>query len=158
MSLHGCSSKVQPLLLTLDEGYLLTAAPPDLERGGAPLGPPAPAQQPLLGRGVAPSATAPSLGRVVAPLGHRSRPWTWGGSSPLLLRQCSIIIREMQIKITVSDYFILLRMYEHEKQNKTIMHEDAEKRLCTVGRMVNWYRQLWKTLWKFSPKLKLEWP
>ena len=23
--LHGCSSKVQPLLLTLDEGYLLTA-------------------------------------------------------------------------------------------------------------------------------------
>ena len=31
------------LLLTLDEGYLLTAAPPDLERGIAPLGPPAPA-------------------------------------------------------------------------------------------------------------------
>ena len=37
VSLHGCSSKVQPLL-TLDEGYLLTAAPPDLERGVAPLG------------------------------------------------------------------------------------------------------------------------
>ena len=49
VSLHGCSSKAQPLLLTLDEGYLLTAAPPDLERGVAPLGPPAPAQQPLLG-------------------------------------------------------------------------------------------------------------
>ena len=31
--LHSCSSKVQPLLLTLDEGYLLTAAPPELERG-----------------------------------------------------------------------------------------------------------------------------
>ena len=30
VSLHGCSSKAQPLLLTLDEGYLLTAAPPDL--------------------------------------------------------------------------------------------------------------------------------
>ena len=42
VSLHGCSSKVQLLLLTLDEGYLLTAAPPDLERGIAPLGPPAP--------------------------------------------------------------------------------------------------------------------
>ena len=53
VSLHGCSSKVQPLLLTLDEGYLLTAAPPDLERGVAPLGPPAPAQPPLFGRGVA---------------------------------------------------------------------------------------------------------
>ena len=25
VSLHGCSSKAQPLLLTLDEGYLLTA-------------------------------------------------------------------------------------------------------------------------------------
>ena len=42
VSLHGCSNKVQPLLLTLDEVYLLTAAPPDLERGVAPLGPPAP--------------------------------------------------------------------------------------------------------------------
>ena len=36
VSLHGCASKVQPLLLTLDKGYLLTAAPPDLERGVAP--------------------------------------------------------------------------------------------------------------------------
>ena len=33
VSLHGCSSKVQLLLLTLDKGYLLTAAPPDLEPG-----------------------------------------------------------------------------------------------------------------------------
>ena len=39
VSLLGCSSKVQPLLLTLDEGYLLTAALPDLQRGIAPLGP-----------------------------------------------------------------------------------------------------------------------
>ena len=52
VSLHGCSSKAQPLLLTLDEGYLLSAAPPDLECGVAPLGPPAPAQPPFLGRGV----------------------------------------------------------------------------------------------------------
>ena len=37
VSLHGCSSKEQPLLLTLDERYLLTAALPDLERGVAPL-------------------------------------------------------------------------------------------------------------------------
>ena len=40
VSLHGCSSKAQPLVLTLDEGYLLTAALPDLERGIALLGPP----------------------------------------------------------------------------------------------------------------------
>ena len=57
--LHGCSSKAQPLLLTLDEGYLLTAAPPDLECGAAPLSPPVPAQQPLLGGGVAPLGRRP---------------------------------------------------------------------------------------------------
>ena len=49
VSLHGCSSKAQPLLLTLDEGYLLTTTVPDLQRGIAPLGPPAPEQPPLLG-------------------------------------------------------------------------------------------------------------
>ena len=64
VSLHSHSSKAQLLLLTLDEGYLLTIAPSDLERGVAPLGPPAPVQPPLLGRGVAP------LGRGVAPLGR----------------------------------------------------------------------------------------
>ena len=51
ISLHGCSSKVQSLLLTLDDGYLLTTAPPDLERGVAPLGPPVPVQPLLLGHG-----------------------------------------------------------------------------------------------------------
>ena len=30
LALYGCSSKAQPLLLTLDEEYLLVAAPPDL--------------------------------------------------------------------------------------------------------------------------------
>ena len=49
VSLPGCSSKAQPLLLTLDGGYLLTAAPPDLEHGVAPLGPPVPTQPLLLG-------------------------------------------------------------------------------------------------------------
>ena len=52
ISIHGCSSKAQPLLLTLDEGYLLTATPLDLESGIAPLGPLAPMQPPLLGLGV----------------------------------------------------------------------------------------------------------
>ena len=68
--LHVCSSKVQPFLLTLDEGYLLTATPPDLERGLDPLGPPAPLQQPLLGSGV------PPLGRWPWPQmqGSSSRP------------------------------------------------------------------------------------
>ena len=59
VSLHGCSSKVQPLLLTLDEGCLLTTAPPDLERGVAPLGLPVPAWPLLLGPGVAPLSRRP---------------------------------------------------------------------------------------------------
>ena len=46
--------------LTLDEGYLLTAAPPDLERGVAPLGPPVPAQPLSLDVGLL-LATAPSF-------------------------------------------------------------------------------------------------
>ena len=48
VSLHGCSSKAQPFLLTLDEGYLLTTALPELQRGIAPLGPPVSAQPRLL--------------------------------------------------------------------------------------------------------------
>ena len=44
---------------TTDERYLLMAAPPDLERGVAPLGPLAPTQPPLLGPGVAPLARLP---------------------------------------------------------------------------------------------------
>ena len=59
VSLHSCCSKAQPLLLTLDEGYLLTAAPPDLEHGVAPLGPPVPVQPLLLGGGVAPLGRRP---------------------------------------------------------------------------------------------------
>ena len=77
VSLQGCSNKAQPLLLTLDEGYLLAAAVPDLQRGIAPLGPPVPAQPlllglllpaavPGLGHGRLLSATAPGLRREVA--------------------------------------------------------------------------------------------
>ena len=65
VSLHGCSTKAQPLLLTLDEGYLLTTALPDLQHGIAPLGPPAP-EQPWL------------LGRVVGPPSRRPWPQAWG--------------------------------------------------------------------------------
>ena len=79
VSLHGCSSKAQPLIITLDEGYLLTTVPPDLEGGKARLGPPAPAQPPLLGLGVAP---------------HNRRPWPrmWGSSSWLFLCHRSLAL------------------------------------------------------------------
>ena len=114
VSFHSCSSKAQPLLLTLDEGYLLTAAIPDLQHGIAPLGPPVPAQPPLrmllllpacpgLGLGVAPQGgssrspplasgarwlllATPDLGRGMSPP-SRHWPQTWGSSSwpPLTL-------------------------------------------------------------------------
>ena len=68
----GRSSKAQPLLLTLDKGYLLTAALPDLQCGIAPLGPPAPVQPwlrvtllvaaPGLRRGLLLLTDAPGLG------------------------------------------------------------------------------------------------
>ena len=54
VSLHGCSSKAQPLLLTLDK-----VTHPDLERGVAPLVPPEPAKLLLLGHGVAPLGCHP---------------------------------------------------------------------------------------------------
>ena len=44
VSLHSCPSKAQSLLLTLDEGYHLTAVVPDFQRGMIPLGPLAPEQ------------------------------------------------------------------------------------------------------------------
>ena len=65
LSLHCWSSKVQLLLLTLDE-----VAPLDLEHGVDSLGPPAPMQPLLLGLGLLLLATAPNLGCGVAPLGH----------------------------------------------------------------------------------------
>ena len=74
VSLHSCSSKAQPLLLTLDEGYLLTAALPDLQRGIAPLGPPAPAQPGLLDVGLVLPAATPGLGHGgVGPWSSSSR-------------------------------------------------------------------------------------
>ena len=79
VSLHGCSSKAQPLLLTLDEGYLLTAAVPDLQRGIAPLCPPVPVQPPLL-RLLLP-ASGSGLGLGVASQGHRPWPQARGGFS-----------------------------------------------------------------------------
>ena len=59
VSPQSCSGKLQPLLLTLDKGYLLTEALPDLQRGIAPLGPPAPSQPLLLGCGAAPPGRHP---------------------------------------------------------------------------------------------------
>ena len=91
VSLHGCSSKAQPLLLTLDEGYLLTTALPDLQRGIAPLGPPAPAQPGLLGGGVGHPGCRPwsrAWSCSSRPLSLASGLGAWGSSSwPFLCRR-----------------------------------------------------------------------
>ena len=71
ISLQCCSNKAQLLPLTLNEAYLLTTAPSDLQRGIAPLGPPVPGKLPLLGGGVAPPSRSPW-------------PRAWGSSSRLL--------------------------------------------------------------------------
>ena len=81
VSLHGCSSKAQLLLLTLDKGYLLTTTLPDLQRGVAPLGPPAPTQPQLLGRGIAPPTSRPWPRTRGNSSLHGPWPRTWGNSS-----------------------------------------------------------------------------
>ena len=102
VSLHGCSSKAQLLLLPLDEGYLLTAAIPDLQRGSSrpssrPTAPPdAPpglrpwpqarggsSGSPSLASGMRclPPAAALGLRLGVAPQGHRPWPRVQGGFS-----------------------------------------------------------------------------
>ena len=47
--------------LTFEDWYLVTAAPPDLVRGVAPLSPPAPVQPLLLGHGVVPHVHSKKL-------------------------------------------------------------------------------------------------
>ena len=68
VSLHVCSRKAQLLLLSLDEGYLLTATPPDLEPVVVPLGPPLPCSHHSLDMGLLLLAAAPDLSCGVAPL------------------------------------------------------------------------------------------
>ena len=79
VSLHGCSSKAQLFLLTLDEGYLLTTTLPDVQCLIAPLGPPVPAQPRLFGPGVGPP-------------GRQPWPRAWGSSSRLFLRRHSLTL------------------------------------------------------------------
>ena len=77
LSLHGCSSKAQPPFLTLDEGYLLTAALPDLQRGIAPLGLLRPGSHGSLDVGSVLPAAAADLGRGVALLGCSCTVTAW---------------------------------------------------------------------------------
>ena len=77
VSLHGCSSKVQLLLLTLDEGYLITTVPPDLDVEYLLLALLHLHSHRSLGMGLLLPAAAPGLGRGVAPLGHSCAVAAW---------------------------------------------------------------------------------
>ena len=99
VSFHGCSSKAQPLLLTLDEGSLLTAAVPDFQRGLAPLGSPVPVQPLLLRGGIVPPGHRPWPQAWVAP--PSCLPWNsvsssvkWGEMIPFLAGLCPEVREE----------------------------------------------------------------
>ena len=74
-----CSSRAQPLLLTLDEGYILTTTLPDLQSGIASLGPLAALQPLVLGCGVCPPRPLPLTSDL-------------GSSSWLFLHHCSLAL------------------------------------------------------------------
>ena len=95
VSLHGCTSKAQVLLLTLDEGYLLTTAPPELERGVAPLALLPQRSSRSLEVGWLLSGGAPDLSGGLVPLW----PWTWGSSTRPPLLPC----RSLALPVTTPD-------------------------------------------------------
>ena len=96
ISLHGCSSKAHPLLLTLDEGHLLTAAPPD------PSALLHPCSHHSLDVGLLLSGAAPDLGHGVAPPGCRPWPRVEGRSSQprfckVRRRRCASVVRSVAV-------------------------------------------------------------
>ena len=68
----------------------------------------------------------------------------------------SLIIREMQIKIAMRYHLISIRMTVTNKltNNNNNVGEDAEKR----DPCAPFIQPLWKTLWSFLIKLKMELP
>ena len=115
VSLYGCSSKAQSLLLTLDEGYLLTAAVPDLQRGIAPLGPPVPAQPPLLGM-LLPAAAL--LGMLLPAAGFGlGRGWLLPAAAPGL--RCFLYLRVISLQVILGGILLWLcaRNYAFHGQN-----------------------------------------
>ena len=141
VSLHGCSSKAQPLLLTLDEGYLLTTALPDLQPGIAPLGPPESVQPLHLGRGVGPPGRRPwplAWGRGVAPPGGCPWPQTWGNSSwlpPFGYRVHCLIFPPTLLDVCY---------YERFTDDQIELNDIQYHLSFTSNNGKNWWKEQWK--------------
>ena len=116
VSFHSCSSKAQPLLLTLDEGYLLTTTFPDLQRGIAPLGPPAPVQPQLLGRGVSPPSP---------------RPWPRTQGNSFRRHHHHTILKFLEIKIYNASCYLCIysHLREFKLSNKLTL---LNKKMCDL--------------------------
>ena len=100
ISLHGCFSKVHLLPLTLDEGHLLTAAPPDLSALLYPR------SHRSLDVGLLLSGAAPDLGHGVAPPG--CRPWLRVGGRSSQPRFCKVLAGGALLLRGPSQFLLLL--------------------------------------------------